>query len=176
MLYRRHQRSGVPFLHVILPPRGCRARIHLAQQQRGRRNRRDRSAPERHHEETRDSKGYVDPWSIQHIRWQNFKTGHPSRSVVPLRRTPMSARACAMSSPPVRIFEVPHAESTTVRGPDAVRLSVMGDQQVSRFPSEQPCGRRGNCPIVDGIKITARRQNIEAAPCRRARRSRWYVP
>ena len=31
-------------------------------------------------------------------------------------RTPISASAWAMSSPPVRMFEVPHADSTTARG------------------------------------------------------------
>ncbi len=57
-------------------------------------------------------------------------------------RTPISASAWAMSSPPVRMLAVPQADSAMPRRVGAVLLGMALDEQPRRMPAELP-GRRG---------------------------------
>ena len=83
-------------------------------------------------------------------------------------RTPISASAWAMSSPPVRMFAVPQAESAIARRVDAVFLGVTLEQQRRRFPAELPGGLGRHGAGVDRIEIAAGRQYLGPAAARRA--------
>ena len=67
-------------------------------------------------EQARDAQGHVDPRAADHRERQNLVAVHAVRGVVPGGRTPSRAKACAISSPPVRIVALPQRSSTMRRG------------------------------------------------------------
>ena len=81
---------------------------------------------------------------------------------------PMRASACAMSSPPVRMLEVPQAER-----PSALRilpevLEVAREKVLGGLLAQVPGGGRGHGAVVERIEIAARGQHVEPAARRRA--------
>ena len=81
---------------------------------------------------------------------------------------PISARAWAMSSPPVRMLEVPQAERPMAFGIAAEILEVAGEQVLGRFLAERPGGGRGHGAVVERIEIAPGGQDIEPPARRRA--------
>ena len=85
---------------------------------------------------------------------------------------PINASAWAMSSPPVRMLEVPQTESAKARGPVAVILEVAVEHERSAdFRPSSQARRRRHGAGVDRIEIAAGRQHVEPAARRRAGRA-----
>ena len=81
----------------------------------------------------------------------------------------MRARAWAMSSPPVRMLEVPQAERPSALRIMAEILEVAEQQVFRRFLAEVPGGGRGHGAVVERIEVAARGQHVEP-PARRGAR------
>ena len=85
-------------------------------------------------------------------------------------RAPISASACAMSSPPVRMLAgAPGGERDRAR-PFALLLDVALDQQRRRIPAEMPGRRRRHGAAVDRVEVAPGRQHVGAPAGRRAGR------
>ena len=85
-------------------------------------------------------------------------------------RTPSSASTSAMSSPEVRIAEVPHTESPTDCGQLAVVGAVALEQRIRQrhtgFPGQPGRHRLG----VDGVEVASGGQHVDQTAQRRTRR------
>ena len=85
------------------PPAPLRGRVDL---------RRKRVA-----EKAGDAQRHVDARPLQLRKRHDLDAGHPAADAPPTPgRAPISASACAMSSPPVRMFDVPQTDSATLSG------------------------------------------------------------
>ena len=89
-------------------------------------------------------------------------------------RAPMSASAWAISSPPVRMFDVPQALRRHRARPVAVGLGIVLDQKLGRSPAELPSGSRRHLARVHRVEVPARRQHVRAPARGRPRRPRRH--
>ena len=123
-------------------------------------------------EEAGDAERHVDPRPVEDAR----AAGSRSRSTRPVPgsqrgRTPMSASACAISSPPVRMLAVPQAESARRARIVAMLLAWRSISSSADFqPSCQAAGRRHGA-AVERVEIAPGRQHLGPPARRRARRS-----
>jgi len=75
------------------------------------------------------------------------KTSDPARGFFPQGgRAPISANACATSSPPVRMLAVPQADNAIARGHSPAFLPVTLDETFSRKSAYPPRRRRSAPP------------------------------
>ena len=86
-------------------------------------------------------------------------------------RQPISARPCAISSPPVRSVALPQRSMTTRARHLAVRLQMRADHLVGGEPAEVHGGRRRQRARIGGEEIAAGRQHVAPPARRRAGRA-----
>ena len=88
-------------------------------------------------------------------------------------RAPISASACAMSSPPVRMFEVPQARERERARPVAMRPGDSARPAASAdFQPSCPGRRRRHRAGIDRIEVAPGRQHVGPPARRRAGRAR----
>ena len=105
---------------------------------------------------------------------QHLDAGHPAGCrASQTGRQPISASACAMSSPPVRMLAVPQADSATWRGQSPCVLQIAARAPApADLPAQLPGRRRRHGAAVDRIEIAAGRQHVGPAAGRRPARAR----
>ena len=124
-------------------------------------------------EQAGNAQRHVDARPAELRQRQDLEAADAGRGGVPESAgTPISARPCARSSPPVRIVALPHRSSTMRARPFAMVLRVARQHLLGGAPADLPGGAGRMARGSTAIEIAAGRQHVEAAARRRAGRVR----